>query len=1271
MEQFKIPLRNLFFILLFFASTKLISQTKKIYIANDDHTDYMWTGDEETYKNSFIKMLDYYMDLNDKTAQNVIPYQNKWNCDGNFWLWEYEKNKTSTEFERLIKQVKDGKISVPFNALVSCYGGNPAEALLRGMYYGGSLERKYGLDLDLAVAMEDQVLPYGLPSLWAGAGAKYSWRGVCNCVTKTSGLTNRPHEIYWYKGADDNKILMKWYSIDGTNNTSLGGYAEARDPSASVDACDAKCNTTKYPYNIAGAFGKGWDDLDTYYDGFPTVAKDKTTASRQVIVSNETDFFKDFEANYGSSLPSESVSYGNEWETYCASMAEVSARVKRSVEKLRTAEALATIVARTEASFDSDLDAAKKTAWISMGLYWEHDWTGDGNVSRDKRAAWQRKIEGQISSYVDSLYNRSLKKLSSLIKSTSTKTRFFAFNPLSWTRTDICDYPYTGNTSVHVTEVKSGNEVPSQIITINGKQYIRILASNIPSLGYKVYEINSGSPAAADNAAAVSGNIIENSLYKITLTGQGVITSLIDKKNSNKECVANINGKYMNDLGSGADNSGSITIENNGPVSVTLVAGGSTPLTHTSRITVFKDISRIDINNRITQNFSDLYTWAFSYNIASPTVWHEEVGAVIKAKLTTDGGNYSPVSARYDWLTLNHFADINESSYGITLSNSDCYFMKLGNSTASTFDASTSQISVLAGGQTDGTALGIQNQGGDSDFTQRFALNTHANAFNAVNSMKFAMEHQNPLVGGQVNAGSVYPETDYCLITVSDPNVLLWSIKPAEEGISSGIVTRLWNFSNSSSSATVSFDDDITSSKEISHVETEIKSATILNGDLSASIGNNQMKSFSSKLPQKTSAVNDLANGNGKVILEKWTGISGNSISSVDFTKSPNSTADLTKIEIPGNSDVNYGVRIRGYIIPSQTGSYNLYVSSDDEGQLWLSTNDQPSNKSKIAYVSSWTNSEEWNKETNQKSSAISLIGGTKYYFEAYMKQGTGGDNLAIGWTGPGIGNITVIGGKNINSYTSTAATAAALINCGGGATGVWAADNGYIGGNAYISSSTIDVSGVNNAAPQSVYQSERYGNSTYTIPGLTIGSSYTVRLHFVEIYWNASGARVFNVNINGSRVLTNYDIFVDAGNKQNKATIKEYTATANSSGNIVIDFISVTDQAKISGIEIITGSSAARKAANVLKETGAKKINEVLVYPNPVVSGSVLTINLPSGEHTTINITDMMGKIKLQRSITNEGQYQLNTTGFAAGIYIISVSSGSSKEIIRIEIIK
>lgn len=152
----------------------------------------------------------------------------------------------------------------------------------------------------------------------------------------------------------------------------------------------------------------------------------------------------------------------------------------------------------------------------------------------------------------------------------------------------------------------------------------------------------------------------------------------------------------------------------------------------------------------------------------------------------------------------------------------------------------------------------------------------------------------------------------------------------------------------------------------------------------------------------------------------------------------------------------------------------------------------------------------------------------------------------------------------------SAAATTVYRIDCGTtSAPSPFTGDQFSSGGTTRTVTNTINVSGVTNAAPQAVYQSERYGNVTYTLPSLVAGARYTVRLHFAELFQTASGKRVFNVAINGTTVLTNFDIFATAG-AAFKAVVRDFTATATSAGQIVIKTTTVTDNATIEGFEII-----------------------------------------------------------------------------------------------------
>ena len=142
-------------------------------------------------------------------------------------------------------------------------------------------------------------------------------------------------------------------------------------------------------------------------------------------------------------------------------------------------------------------------------------------------------------------------------------------------------------------------------------------------------------------------------------------------------------------------------------------------------------------------------------------------------------------------------------------------------------------------------------------------------------------------------------------------------------------------------------------------------------------------------------------------------------------------------------------------------------------------------------------------------------------------------------------------------------------ISAGGPAAAPFVADEDFTGGATAATTTAITTTGVTNPAPQSVWQHNRYGNFTYTIPGLTAGASYTVRLDFAEEYWTTAGSRTFNVLINGTQVLTSFDIFAAAGGEY-IAVIKAFTATASSTGTVTIQFVTVKDNAQVNGIEIL-----------------------------------------------------------------------------------------------------
>lgn len=167
-----------------------------------------------------------------------------------------------------------------------------------------------------------------------------------------------------------------------------------------------------------------------------------------------------------------------------------------------------------------------------------------------------------------------------------------------------------------------------------------------------------------------------------------------------------------------------------------------------------------------------------------------------------------------------------------------------------------------------------------------------------------------------------------------------------------------------------------------------------------------------------------------------------------------------------------------------------------------------------------------------------------------------------------GTGALTALGQQYITMPYAKPATPV-LINSGStGKQGSYAADTEMAGGSTASTSHTVTVNTTVDTASQAVYQSNRYGNFTYTLGGFPSGTQHIVRLHFAETYFGASGNRTFNVSVNGTQVLTNYDIFRAAGGEY-KARVETFSAVANSSGQIVVQFTTVTNNAQVNGIEV------------------------------------------------------------------------------------------------------
>jgi len=143
----------------------------------------------------------------------------------------------------------------------------------------------------------------------------------------------------------------------------------------------------------------------------------------------------------------------------------------------------------------------------------------------------------------------------------------------------------------------------------------------------------------------------------------------------------------------------------------------------------------------------------------------------------------------------------------------------------------------------------------------------------------------------------------------------------------------------------------------------------------------------------------------------------------------PTSTDVIGDAAIGDRGVDNYVQHLTGYVVAPADGDYTFYIASDDDSQLLL-------DGTVVSSVAGWAGYNDWGNANVSPSEPIALTAGQVVSLEAVHREGTGGDNLSIGWIVPGSTTVQVL--PNADTYPTEAAmgmaSAPSPVN---GATGV------------------------------------------------------------------------------------------------------------------------------------------------------------------------------------------------------------------------------------------
>jgi alpha-mannosidase len=439
------------------------------------------------------------------------------------------------------------------------------------------------------------------------------------------------------------------------------------------------------------------------------------------------------------------------------------------------------------------------------------------------------------------------------------------FNPLNIAREDLVEasvnFPEGMPKAVHVIG-PDGEEVPAQIS--NGKV---IFVARAPSVGYAVYDVQSGAGAAAAATLQVSENSLENQYYRVKLNADGDVASIFDKS-LGKELLAapaRLAISYDNpehwpawnmdwDQERAAPKAyvggpAKIRIVENGPARVAVEASRETAgslFVQTIRLTAGDAGKRVEFANAIDwstkeSNLKATFPLAASNQMAT---YNWDVGTIERP--TAEPKKFEVPS--HQWIDLTDMS----GEFGTTILT-DC---KNGSDKPNDH---TIRLTLI---RTPGTRGGYPDQGtqdiGHHEFV--YGIAGHAAGWRQSQTDWQAQRLNDPLVAFETTRHAGTLGEEFSLLKVSNPRIRVLALKKAEQG--SEIIVRLVELDGKpQSNVRISFGTPVTAGREVNGQEQPVGSATVNGGALVTSFSAYQPRTFAVKLaaaPTKVAAVHSV-----------------------------------------------------------------------------------------------------------------------------------------------------------------------------------------------------------------------------------------------------------------------------------------------------------------------------------------------------------------------------------------------------------------------------
>ncbi|MBN1342850.1 MAG: hypothetical protein JXQ73_09240 [Phycisphaerae bacterium] len=514
------------------AATMPVAPAKQwtIYVAPTVHTDIGYTH----HQSEIPAIHNANTDLAVKLCRAYPGFRFRLECSWSAQM--YERDRGPTRMAELMDLARRRRIGVEANYVNMLTGLCSAEELVRWLYPTASLVRRFGIPFETATQDDTPSYVWSVPTVLRSAGIRYLTVGVNNNQTRApilrGGLDKR--SPFWWQGPDGAKVLT-WYA---------GRYVQAGELGLvdSLEAAEKKLlawltewdRREDYPYDAILMHGAYGDNRPIGEGLAQTVtAWNAKYAFPKIVMTGFGEFFSHIETRFADKIPTIRGCGGAYWEDGAASSARQTAINRRNHHRIVTAETLHAAASLLDAKHAYPRDRITKT-WENILLYDEHTW-GARRWSRspeheEVKKQWATKAAFATDAERDtaSLLDQGLSLLADRIA--GKNEGILVVNPISWTRTDaIClRLPH----GAHLTFGKDVT-APMQVLSTGPREDdVCVLVKDIPSLGYRRYDLaTGGAPAASSSIPDAAPTCLENRFYRVTLDKRsGAIAAILDKQ---------------------------------------------------------------------------------------------------------------------------------------------------------------------------------------------------------------------------------------------------------------------------------------------------------------------------------------------------------------------------------------------------------------------------------------------------------------------------------------------------------------------------------------------------------------------------------------------------------------------------------------------------------------------------------------------------------------------------------------------------------------------